>query len=58
MGLKPDIALCRARPLVHFLQIVYAPPHSTAAHQVAELDINLHLPSQLLKNQKDFWLFF
>lgn len=44
MGLKPDTALCRTRPLVHFLQIVYVPPHSTEAHQVAELDINFQLP--------------
>lgn len=57
MGLKPDIAFCRSRPLVHFLQTVYVPPHSTAAHQVAELDITFQLPNQLLKNQKDFCYF-
>lgn len=50
VGLKPDVAL--------FLLIYYVPPHTTAAHQKVELDINLQLPCQLLKNQKDFQVFW
>lgn len=32
--------------------------HTTAAHQKVELDINFQLPCQLLKNQKDFQVFW